>query len=184
MSAFCESGCKCNAGLYENNDGRCVSYEVNRTNFIFASRFQQCLQDVGSVSDGLSGLEDLGIFFESLIHLSNDTDAQEQIYGIVDQLFGENIAAIYGNQSADVLLGFEELLLSELGGNFEIEREKLDADKSYHPRPNAYQNGVENEFNNYESFADVGQIISSLAEGIPDFNPCGGFGDGIKYNKF
>ncbi|CBY24654.1 unnamed protein product [Oikopleura dioica] len=169
LSAFCESGCKCNAGLYENNDGRCVSYE-------------QCLQDVGSVSDGLSGLEDLGIFFESLIHLSNDTDAQEQIYGIIDQLFGENIAAIYGNQSADVLLGFEELLLSELGGNFEIEREKLDADKSYHPRPNAYQNGVENEFNNYESFADVGQLISSLAEGIPDFNPCGGFGDGIKYN--
>ena len=112
------------------------------------------MQVVESVSDSLT--EDLGIFFESLFGLSNDTIDQEQIYGIIEQL--------------DVNLT-----------TLEKELEKLFADVSYHPRPNSYQNGVEYGVENYDNFAEVGQLISSLAEGIPDFDPCGGFGDGIKY---
>jgi len=107
------------------------------------------VQVVESVSDSLT--EDLGIFFESLFGLSNDTIDPEQIYGIIEQLDG-NLTTL------------------------EKELEKLFADVSYHPRPNSYQNGVEYGVENYDDFAEVGQLISSLAEGIPDFDPCGGFG--------
>ena len=117
-----------------------------------------------------------------MIHLSNDTIDQDQIYGIIGQLFGNftnnNQSAVYEQ------LGFEQLLLSELGGNLtnsKNEFEKLFADFSYHPGPNVYQNEFENDFSNYESFAEVGKLISSFAESIPDFNPCGEFGDGIEY---